>query len=256
MATYITASEIVQSTLINEGDNGMHKYQQRLEWVLRGIKKLNFDTLKSVKSANIQLNDNNTIDLPIDCITWTRVGFKRGDKIYPLSQKHDGAFPIDNYPNGNPKKDIHVESSYPYLSTFGFGYTWSNINYRFPDGQNVGRLFGYGGGHNTLGYFKEWKERNQLVFINLRKNCKEIYIEYITNGMSATGDTLVDSRAEEFLILWCEYFDRMYKKDNMVEHYKSIAYNELRLLQQRMTPFSIRDLEDSLRKSFKLAPKY
>jgi hypothetical protein len=256
MATYITASEIVQSTLINEGDNGMHKYQQRLEWVLRGIKKLNYDTIQSVKTVFVPVNDNHTIDLPLDCITWTRVGIKKGDKIYDLSQKRDGANPIDNYPNGNPKPDTHTYSYYPYLNYFGFGYTGNFINYRFPDGQNVGRLFGYGGGHNQIGYFKEWKERNQLILFNVKKKHKEIYLEYITNGMSPTGETLVDSRAEDFLILWCEYQDRMYKKDPMFQHFKSVAYNELRLLQQRMTPFTIRDLQDSLRKSFKLAPKY
>jgi len=254
MATFITASQVVQSTLINEGDNGMHKYAQRLEWCLRGIKKLNYDTLPSLKSVEVDVNDNGTIDLPLDCVKFSRVGIKNGDKIFDLTQNRGGAFPINNYPNGDPKPDPHNFTYTPIEQQLTYGYL-NSILYRFPDGQNLGRRFGNGGGVNPRGYYRFWADRNQLVLYQIG-NRKKIYLEYVSNGMTATGETLVDSLAEDFLIAWIEYQDRKYKKDNMYQDYERVAYNELRLLQQRLGSFSKRDILDSLRKSFKMAIKY
>lgn len=255
MAVYIPVSQIVESTLINEGDNGMHKYQQRLEWVLRGVKKLNFDTLRNIKTVLLPMNDNRTVDLPIDCVSWTKVGVKQGDKLLELSQDRGNTpYPILNDDGGNPIADAHVyDRDQDIYASSGYGIYFAN--YRYPDGQNVGRIFGLGGGHNKVGYFKEWKERNQLVFTSLM-DTQDIYLEYITNGMSATGETIIDSRAEEFLIRWVEYLKEYYAKTPIWQEAQRIAFVELELLKQRMHPFSVRDFMDSSRKSFKLSPKY
>ena len=254
MATYITVSKIVEATLINEGDSGMHKYMQRLEWVLRGVRKLNLDTIKNVKTVLVPINDNNTVDLPLDCVSFTKVGIKRGDQLFELSNQRDNhSYPINNADNGDPIKDPQISTSI-FANTISYNTYFAN--YRYPDGQNVGRLFGLGGGHNYVGYYSEWTERNQLVLYDMGVKSEEIYLEYISDGMEATGETIIDSRAEEFLLLWVESLQYYYKKDPMWQEAERKAYVELRLLQERMSPFSKKDLMNSLRKSFKLAIKY
>ena len=262
MATYIPVSQIVEATLINEGETSMHKYQQRLEWVLRGVKKLNYDTLGNIKTTYVDINSNNTVDLPIDCVNMVRVGVKYGDQFYELTKvPQNKTFPINNDNAGNPIKDLHLKPDWINIySQYGSLLT----AYRFPDGYNLGRVFGYGGGKNGAGYYKEWVERNQLVVYGLKESVTKLYIEYITNGINLTGETIVNEMAEEFLIRWVEYLKAQYQYSNaptrnsmaFVQELKQTAYFELELLKQRMNPFSIKDFIYATRKSFKQSPKY
>lgn len=227
MATFITISQIVESTLINEGDNGLHKYAQRLEWALRGVKKISLDVLPSKKSEEITINDNNTIDLPTDCINYTKVGTLKGNILTPLIRTDNGTFPLDCVKTlaYNPTKKDAVNDSL--LLSANYGY---RIN---------------------QGYYKDWSSNNQIILYNV-EGVDSVYLEYISNGMQATGETLIDSRAEDFLITWVEYLDRKYKKDNMFKQYEADAYNELRQLNERLGSFSRYELIDSLRSQFRL----
>lgn len=227
MATFITISQIVESTLINEGDNGLHKYAQRLEWALRGVKKISLDVLPSKKAEQITINDNNTIDLPTDCINYIKVGILKGNVLIPLIRTDNGTFPLNCVKTlaYNPtKKDIVNDSL---LLSVNYGY---RIN---------------------QGYYKDWSSNNQIILYNV-EGVDSVYLEYISNGMQATSETLIDSRAEDFLIAWVEYLDRKYKKDNMFKQYEVDAYNELRQLNERLGSFSRYELIDSLRKQFRL----
>ena len=267
MARYITASEIASQVLLENGEFTEHKYALILGFVLRGIKALNLNTIRNIKTVVLQMNDDKTLDLPIDCVNWTKVGIKCGDVVRTMSvnnalathlDKNECAETIPNRNNLEPFdfSEIYVngvlQNDYP-------GYYFNNmpLAYRYNDLNNYGRVFGMGSGVNPTGYFKEWREENKLIF-DAKVPQRYIYLEYITDGSSESGDTVVDTRASEYLIKWSNYRYAMVngKASNFdkkqLEHEMNLDLAQLKI---NMAPFTANDYIQATRRNIKLSPK-
>lgn len=251
---YVTINEIVEGTLINLGESTFHKYQTFLHWALRGVKYLNYDTLKEVKTVFLKMNDSKAIDLPTDYVDFTKIGLIIGDRVKTFGINEKLAFPriIDECGNplANPLPDCNVlKDTDPSIGGYWF------INYR--NGQHQGRIFGFGGGHNGVGYYRVDKEKNQIMFSS-EVNDTEILLEYITDGINPTEQTIIHKYAEETLIAWIHW--QAVRYNSLIPQVEKMSkrqefYNELRLTKARVFSFTLPDLLESTRRFYKLSTK-
>ena len=74
MGTSKTLDEIIQNLLIDEGKNSEAEYLRYLNIGLRGLKELNMDVGKDIKSIELTVGSNGSVDFPSDYIGYTKIG--------------------------------------------------------------------------------------------------------------------------------------------------------------------------------------
>ena len=74
MGTSKTLDEIIQNLLIDEGKNSEAEYLRYLNIGLRGLKELNMDAGKDIKSIELTVGSNGSVDFPLDYIGYTKIG--------------------------------------------------------------------------------------------------------------------------------------------------------------------------------------
>ena len=184
MSQYITADQVVKQALIETGSTTEHGYQYYLNLFFRGLKDLKLNAIRDIKTVCVPLNPNKSIDLPTDSLGWTRVGIlTENNCIKELVQNPKmGLFQRkDKCGNDLPTIckccDEDNETSYIPFLNFGLqGYYWDSW------GTSLGKRFGLVN-PTAIGYFRENKETDQL-FISTEIDVKEIYLEYISNGIN------------------------------------------------------------------------
>ena len=72
-AQVITLDEVIQSLLVEEGKSSEHEYLRYFNLGLKGLKELNFDTVRQIKAAELSLDSKNTITLPSDYVKYVRI---------------------------------------------------------------------------------------------------------------------------------------------------------------------------------------
>lgn len=229
----ITLDDIVKDVLSDQEKYTTHEYLRLLNMAHRGLKELVFDILGSRKVDLLEVSSSLRIDLPSDYVDYIFVGLVGSDgRISPLGFRTN--IPLVGTQNTQtpPVEDV--------------GY----IN---------GGVFGYGGGQNTNGYYSPIvdEDNGQMILTSISAG-KFIYLEYLSDGMSDTGDTVVHPYAAEALISFVHWKDVQYKSSfSSNEKYsrRSEYYNEKRKARARMKAFTKEEALQQARKGFKQAPK-
>lgn len=253
-----TLSDIVDYVMADRGETSTHKRLQYMHFAIRGLKKLQMDTLKSIKAVQLTMQSNRVVNIPDDSIGVIKVGILCGECIHTIVMKEGLALWQDKdncgVPISNNECDNASDSLYSYLLNGGYPNQWG---YNFSQtGQNLGRMFGRGG-RNSEGYYRYNRELNQLWFSH-EVTDTTIYMEYISNGLSPDGNTTIPVIAEESLLAWIHYqiawntstMPQYEKKDKM-----DMFGNELRLLRARLNKFNKQEYLYNSRKNYKLSPK-
>jgi len=238
-------------------EHGTHKHASYIPWAKKGFRRLHEDTLCSVKTISVPMNAYNAVDLDDieDYVDWTKVGIQYGDKVYALSRADDIALlqsvtdcgvPIKNLPMASVddvQTGISTDAYMPYWFT-GWG------NYADGFGAYSGTSLPY------KGVFTYNSERNQLQFSS-NFNVENIYLEYITDGSGCDGDTEVDSRVFDYLVLFTHY-ERIRNRTDVPIAEKQRMSEELFYEHQRVrkliNPMTKEDLVNSLRRGYRLTP--
>ena len=71
MAQFTSVEEIIQDLLIEEGKSSEHEYLRYFNIALNGLKELNFDTVRQIKTIELTMDHKNTVSLPLDYVTYT-----------------------------------------------------------------------------------------------------------------------------------------------------------------------------------------
>ena len=229
---YVTLDEIVRSLLSQEGKSTPHDYAMYLDMANRGMKELSFDILGDTKVALLLVSSTLKIDLPADFVDYVTVGIIGTDTLVH-SLGAESKIPV----TGGIPDEADSEL------TFG----------------TMGVQFGLGGGQNKNGYYKpqidysEW----QMILTSVNPGTY-IYLEYISDGVSGTGDTVIHPYAEEALRAYI-YWKACQRRRNVIQAEKEAArrdyYNEKRLARARLASFTKEELLQQIRKGFKQAPK-
>lgn len=239
---FITIDEVIKSILIQEGDETHHRYMYYLELASRGVKELNFDVVRNIKTVELTVNANLNVTLPTDFVSISRVGVSKSGMITPVGQ-------LD---------DIDLQADQSGVTGVSNTYTIQWID-EYRNGENLGGVYGLGGGQNRYGYYRFDMESNTIQFDAGFAEAK-IVLEYISEGLDRDGATTdIHVYAEEALRAYI-YWKSLQRKRNIAANQKEAArrdwYNEKRNAKARMKSFTKDEAMQAGNKNSYQAPKF
>ena len=250
-------------------------------FALRGIREFGFDVQPRVRSIKRSVHaSNNTITLPDDFVDIVKLGvvddngvvraFAENKNINisqklvdPLSTSESSDVGGDNFTNtGNRRvlSDNNInDREDDQTSTISDGnnddldwYVFENYLYQ----GGLGRLYGLGGG-KLRGNYRINYDQNRIE-IDSEAGVTEVVLEYISDA-ARSSDPVVHVYAEEALRSYV-YYKIVERKSSVPAGEKQRAraeyYNERRKARIRLSNFSKEQALNTIRKNFKLAPKY
>lgn len=257
---------------------------QLRNFALRGIREFGFDISKVIKSLKLTVNkDNNTVELPQDFVGLNKVGivgsdgflyaFNRNNNInfsqkikYTTTTNEDSdeiqtttsndfnAGPLNIEGNSvNDTEDSKTPTD-PNTNNVNDFYEFVFENYIYEGG--LGRLYGIGGAHGRGEYRLNLDE--QRIELDTSESINEVVIEYVAD-QARTSDPYIHVYLEEALRSYI-YYKLVEKKATVPANEKARArqeyYNERRKANARMNSFSKEEALKTIRKNFKLTPKF
>jgi hypothetical protein len=243
--SYVTINEIVKNALIDIGEQTEHLYQRFLHWSLEGLKDFSFDTAKEIKTIAIPMNATKTIDFPPDYVDWTKIGTVVGGRVWTFAVNHQMELKKEVDECGNPiAQPTHLHADAVTDLTHYGGYWFYNYHGH--------QTYGYGGACHNIGYYRINRERRQIQFSS-EVNTQEIYLEYMTNGVNTSGESVVNAYAAKLIklyILWMrkEHSNQFHTYEK--ERARTLYYNELRMVRARLSNFDVQDFIEATRKGY------
>ena len=250
-------------------------------FALRGIREFGFDVQPRVRSIKRSVHaSNNTVTLPDDFVDIVKLGvvddngvvraFAENKNINisqklvdPLSTSESSDIGTDDFTNtGNRRvlSDNNInDREDDQTSTVSDGnnddldfYIFENYLYQ----GGLGRLYGLGGG-KLRGNYRINYDQNRIE-IDSEAGVTEVVLEYISDA-ARSSDPVVHVYAEEALRSYV-YYKIVERKSSVPAGEKQRAraeyYNERRKARIRLSNFSKEQALNTIRKNFKLAPKY
>ena len=250
-------------------------------FALRGIREFGFDVQPRVRSIKRSVHaSNNTVTLPDDFVDIVKLGvvddngvvraFAENKNINisqklvdPLSKSESSDIGTDDFTNtGNRRvlSDNNInDREDDQTSTVSDGNNDDLVfyifeNYLYQGG--LGRLYGLGGG-KLRGNYRINYDQNRIE-IDSEAGVTEVVLEYISDA-ARSSDPVVHVYAEEALRAYV-YYKIVERKSSVPAGEKQRAraeyYNERRKARIRLSNFSKEQALNTIRKNFKLAPKY
>tara|TARA_A100001201_G_scaffold142195_2_gene139697 strand:- start:282 stop:1166 length:885 start_codon:yes stop_codon:yes gene_type:complete len=250
-------------------------------FALRGIREFGFDVQPRVRSIKRSVHaSNNTVTLPDDFVDIVKLGvvddngvvraFAENKNINisqklvdPLSTSESSDIGTDDFTNTGNRRvltDNNInDREDDQTSTISDGnnddldwYVFENYLYQ----GGLGRLYGLGGG-KLRGNYRINYDQNRIE-IDSEAGVTEVVLEYISDA-ARSSDPVVHVYAEEALRSYV-YYKIVERKSSVPAGEKQRAraeyYNERRKARIRLSNFSKEQALNTIRKNFKLAPKY
>ena len=248
---------------------------------LRGIREFGFDITSRIKSLKLDINSaNNTVTLPDDFVDLLKVGIVGSDGVLRVlnqskhlnqsrritqvasvsggdldtdttSKSDSESGPLDTDANLILNREDSKNAAIP-SSSVSDSYVFENYMY---EGGN-GRVYGLGGGASQ-GEYRLNLDQNRLE-MSTANGLSEVVLEYVSDEARSTNP-VVHVYAEEALRCYI-YYKLCERKSTVPANEKSRArseyYNERRKAKARMSNFSKSEALKTIRKNFKLSPKY
>lgn len=86
-----TISAVVYQCCADVNDANNSRYGQFLGWALWAYRELNFDVTGKLERVCLEMNEARKVSLPKGCVSWTKLTFSGGDRLYSLINQN-GAF--------------------------------------------------------------------------------------------------------------------------------------------------------------------
>jgi hypothetical protein len=243
---------------------------------LRGIREFGFDISKIIKSLKLDINkDNNTVALPDDFVSLNKVGIVGSDGLLYAFNENNGInfsrkIKLDD--DGNQTTNdfnnnlLNIQSNIipdleddktptdPNTNNTADYYEFVFENYIYEGG--LGRLYGLGGAHGR-GEYRLNLDQSRIE-IDTSESISQVVIEYVAD-QARTSDPFIHVFLEEALRSYI-YYKLVERKATVPANEKARArqeyYNERRKANARMNSFSKHDALTTIRKNFKLSPKF
>lgn len=256
-----TLTSVAQKVASDLEDFSGHKILTYINWAKAGWRNLIETTVQEVKAVRLPLNDYNALDLPDDCVDWTKVAIQYGDKLYVLGIAQDIALLQDEDDCGNKIKNVHYPSVDDVVNGLNLDsyipFYFSNYYGQYPQGNYTGGLYGYyNTGLSYKGFFRENKEKRQLQFSS-NVTTPHIYLEYISDGSVCNGSTKVMPVAFDYLVQFVHY-ERIKHRTDIPDVQKDRTQRDLHFEMQkvkRMTAgITMRDIVNGVHNGYRMTP--
>jgi hypothetical protein len=212
-----TSLDYVVKTVLTQMEEGtLRKYQPVLQLAIRGFRELSLYASTQVKTKHLPMLPNKAVNLPSDYVKYTKIGLCIDGRVLTLGLDDSLCLNGDYGPCCDPLPS--VAGAQKFDEYFDIGYQFSPY---FHNGQYVGGVFGYGGGFNGKGYYRINNETNQIQFSS-EVPTSEIILEYISDGISQDGTTLIPIEAIEPLVAFI--FWKMAESPNIKARLGDIGY--------------------------------
>lgn len=250
LAGFVTIDEVVKSSLMDIGA-GMERYEQFKHWVLEGYRDFHFDMAQEVKTVVLPLTAWKSIELPDDYVDFVKIGIEVNKQIRVftnddrISLSLPDVDPADGYPDERVGTNTEPDLSNPRFLFYNYD------SY----GSDKGQLYGLAVKGNGQGEYKLNKERREIQFsIGLDSNTP-IYLEYISDGITACEKTVVNVYAAKLLKLYAHWCRLKYSKSSNqaeIQRAENDYYREYRLVQSRLMPVRAEDVLEVMRDAYRL----
>jgi len=227
--SYITLNDVIDNFMVGYVGDGKliqtAKKSDVLFFAKRGLQEFSYDTLKSIKSAELTIPVSLTLALPQDYVNYVRASWidQVGVKhiIYPTNnlttspyytqiQDSKGIPTQDNFGSDIEGTSItqerwHESNAQDYLvdnaglsGINDFAFNW-NQNGEWIGYRNYGELYGLDPQYSQMnGWFNLNEREGKMSFSSHLVN-RLIVLEYISDGLAYDADTRIPKLAEEAL---------------------------------------------------------
>lgn len=253
----VTLKEIVFSAIADMGENTTHNYDKYLKWAIEAYQELRFDIDGEIKTVKLEMNDLFIVDAPTDMIDWIKIGKQVGDKIKVYGVNDNITFYHNKDECGNQIPNDPAECANVIPTAWAGGYWFTNLINEY--GEFKGGVFGYGGAHNNLGYYRYDVKNRQFQF-DSRVIKGFVLLEYLSSGLCPDEQKVVSRYAERAVqnyIHWKKYmFDKNYGPGNGHTQAMKLEYTtEKAKANSRINGLSVRDILEATRKYYMMSPK-
>lgn len=278
---YTTLRQIINDFIVTmDGDDYVSNVSDAAirNIALRGIRELGFDVTSRVKSIRRTVDtSNNTIALPDDYVDIIKIGAVDSDGILRVFGENkninysrkikttinsEGAEITSNTdflagPLDIPENEVldRVDDKTATSNTSSNDYDYYIFeNYIFEGG--LGRMYGLGGGHLS-GEYRVNLDQNRIE-IDSSSNTTDVIIEYVSDE-ARSSNPVIHVYAEEALRSYMYYKlceRKTFVPANEKARARSEYYNERRIAKARLGNFSKDEALKTIRKNFRLSPKY
>jgi len=224
LGKWVTLKSLV-SMFLDEENKSYSDFDKAWIIGLRALVDMNFDVSGEPMTVRIELNGNKTANMPVDCISWTKIGILDDRGMVSTLRINNGLTTwMDNNPNRISKlADSQVNDGLGLLVD-GVPY----INY-YSDG-NYCNLFGVGGGLIQYGECRV-DEKNQLIIFPPEFQYTSVLLEYISSP-ERNEDYMVELRFQEAVIAFIKW---KFKLGTMQEYYAMVTAGRRRGGKKKVT---------------------
>jgi len=278
--SYITLNDAIDNFMVGYVGDGKliqtAKKSDVLFFAKRGLQEFSYDTLKSIKSAELTIPVSLTLALPQDYVNYVRASWidQLGVKhiIYPTNnltispyytqiQDEKGVPTQDNFGSDIEGTSItqerwHTSDARDFLiddsglggiNEFSFNF---NQNGEFIGFRDFGRLYGLEPQlANINGYFNLNEREGKMSFSSHLVD-RLIVLEYISDGLAYDSDTRIPKMAEEALyahILHAIISTRANQPEYVVQRLKKERYAKLRNAKIRLSNIKLDEISQVMR---------
>ena len=234
---WITIDECVNAYL-DRSEQGVHKFFKCWHLAFSGLEQMGLDFFYQIKSVRLPVNGNQTVNMPADCINYTKVGVlnNRGEVI-PLVYNQKLTTYADLFPDRQQK------------TTDNTLYDWfffnSPVFYNYWSGDVVTNLYGIESGAPFVGSFKVDPSQG-LILLEQHFFYPYIILEYIASPQEGETYYLPVQFKEALIwyIAWQEIAMMPNTRKGMLgdkDQRRRNYFNERRLGNARFKPLYLED---------------
>lgn len=248
----------VHSVMADLSEDTTKNYSRYLKWAIDCYNELNLYSSTVIKTAEIQVEDNNTIAFPDDYIDYTAIGVNINGYIWTLTMRNDMVLNRkDDCPVSLERAIAISEQNAPTTQVLAYVPYKYFFGGSYRGGQYVGEQYAYGGGWNYKGYYRIDEEMKRIQFASIVPKCT-IILEYKASGISCDGTVQIKQPAVAAIVAFIhwkrvEFNNRvpMAEKDRARREY-IVQFN---ILKHYNLMFTMSEYLDSKRKTIKSTPK-
>jgi len=276
--SYITLNDAIDNFMVGYvGDGKLIQTAKKSDILFhakRGLQEFSYDTLKSIKSAELTIPVSLTLALPQDYVNYVKCSWvDQSGVLHPM-------YPTNNLTTNPYYTQIQDSKGIPTQDNFGsdiegtsitqerwhsnnrgdslnsdlsgisdFSLNW-NQNGEWINYQNLGQLYGVDPQYaNINGYFNLNEREGRMSFSSHLVN-RLIVLEYISDGLAYDADTRIPKMAEEALyahILHAVISTRANQPEYVVQRLKKERSAKLRNAKIRLSNIKTEEITQVMR---------